>query len=295
MKRAVTLLLISGIFFLSGCSHISSSTGKLQVTTSFYPLYYFTSQITGTNAEVINITPTGVEPHDFEPTARDIVRIENSKLLILNGLGLESWGERIKQEIGNKGTSVIETASSAISSVEETGTDPHIWLDPVQAEKQVNSISTALIKIDTIHQTEYEKNTQELLHKLAQLDKDFSQGLAHCSQKKFITSHTAFGYLAKEYGLEQKSIAGLSPDAEPSARQLADLSKFAKENNVRYIFFESLVSPKLAETLAKEVGAQTLVLNPLEGLTEEEMNQGKDYFSVMRENLKNLRTALDCK
>ena len=126
------------------------------------------------------------------------------------------------------------------------------------------------------------------------MDTEYKQGLSSCEGKNIITSHAAFGYLAAAYGLNQVPIAGLSPDAEPSPRQLADIAKFAKDNQVKYIFFESLVSPKLSQTIATEVGAQTLVLNPIEGLSEEEMSHGKTYFSVMQDNLTNLRTALQC-
>ena len=122
----------------------------------------------------------------------------------------------------------------------------------------------------------------------------YRQGLSNCAEKNIITSHAAFGYLATTYGLNQVSISGLSPDAEPSPQQLADIVKFAKDSHVKYIFFESLVSPKLSQAIANEVGAQTLVLNPIEGLSDEELAQGKDYFSIMRNNLKNLQTALQC-
>lgn len=298
MKHVTITILLSGIVFLTGCTRTFSDTEKWSITTSFYPLYYFTSQLTGTHAEVITITPSGVEPHDFEPTARDIARIADSKLLILNGRGLEPWGNRVREEVNANGTQVIEVGNSVattLSSEEGSGLDPHIWLNPVLAEQEVLIISNSLISLDPLHQDEYKQNTLELTQKLTELDSEYRQGLANCSQKSFITSHTAFGYLAKEYGLEQKSIAGLSPDAEPSAKQLADLAQFAYDNKVKYIFFESLVSPKLADTLAQEVNAQTLVLNPLEGLTKDEIDRGEDYFSVMRENLNNLRKALDCK
>lgn len=293
MKRAMIFTLIVGVFSLIGCSYTPSSTEKLQIVTSFYPLYYFTSQITGTKAEVINITPAGVEPHDFEPTARDIAHIQDSKLLVVNGLGFEPWADKVTAEVEKKGVKVVNSGRT----LEQLGahSDPHIWLNPFFALTQVVMIREALIEIDPAHKDIYQQNADNLFKNLSELDTEYRAGLSGCQRKTIITSHAAFGHLAREYGLEQKSIAGLSPDAEPSARELAELAKFAKDNQVKYIFFESLVSPKLAETLAHETGAQTLVLNPLEGLTDEEMKEGKDYFSVMRENLKNLRIALDCK
>jgi zinc transport system substrate-binding protein len=297
MKKFIgTLLAFCGLIFSSGCSSpYKHHSDQIQVLTSFYPLYFFTSQIAGSHAEVLNLTPAGVEPHDFELSVKDVARIQDSALLIVNGYGFEPWSGKIKEEL-NKRTVFLSVADTIPDDTPEgESPDPHIWLSPRIASDQVTSIAAALVNTDPSHENEYRTNARELKKKLTELDADFRAGLAHCSAKTFIAAHDAFGRLAKEYGLTQKSIAGLSPDAEPSARQLAELAKFAKDNNVKYIFFESLVSPKLAETLAKEVGAETLVLNPLEGLTEEELKEGKDYFSVMRENLKNLRLALECK
>ncbi len=133
-----------------------------------------------------------------------------------------------------------------------------------------------------------------LNQKLDQLDKTYAEGLKTCKQKDIITSHAAFGYLATRYGLNQVAISGISPDEEPSSQQLAEVAKFAKENDVKYIFFESLVSPKLSETIAHEIGAKTLVLDPLEGISDDDIKQGKNYFTVMENNLKNLQKALQC-
>jgi zinc transport system substrate-binding protein len=274
-------------------------TNKLQIVASFYPLYFFSEQIAGDKANVTNITPAGAEPHDYEPTAQDIAQIEKSKLLVLDGTGLEAWGNNIKQNLNPKNTTVLTVGDGIINQkVMEDGQnviDPHIWLSPPLVKQIADKITLALIQIDPVNSNYYQTNANSLKTKLDSLDAEYKQGLSNCAEKNIITSHAAFGYLATTYGLNQVPIAGLSPDAEPSPQQLADITKFAKDNNVKYIFFESLVSPKLSDTIANEIGAKTLVLNPIEGLTNDEISQGKNYFTEMQNNLSNLKIALLCK
>lgn len=279
-------------------SPVNLSGQKIQVTTSFYPLYFFASQIGGEKAQVQNLTPAGAEPHDWEPTTRDITRIEKSHLLILNG-GVETWGDKIKSSLQNKNITIIVAGEGLftrqLSEEEQTSPDTHVWLSPPLARKEADAITKGFIKIDPSNIVYYEANQKRLDDQLDQLDQAYKQGLNNCQQKDIITSHAAFGYLAATYGLNQVSVAGLSPDAEPSSQQLAKIITFAKSRNVKYIFFEKLVSPKLAETIAREINAQTLVLDPLEGLSNDEINSGKNYFTLMQENLKNLQKALECK
>lgn len=276
----------------------SGETKKIQVSTSFYPLYFFTSQIAGDKANVYNITPAGAEPHDYEPTTQDIARIEDGQLLVLNGGKLEAWGDKIKDTLKNTNTSVItvgETiANQTVVEDGETIRDPHVWLDPQLAKQEATAIAHGLEQADPSNALYYEANLQTLSVKLDALDQKFTQGLKTCEKKDIITSHAAFGYLARQYDLNQVPISGLSPDAEPSSQQLASVADFARKNNVKYIFFESLVSPKLSDTIAHEVGAQTLVLNPIEGLSDEEIASGKNYFTEMENNLVNLKIALQC-
>ncbi|MDB5224597.1 MAG: hypothetical protein JWO43_219 [Candidatus Adlerbacteria bacterium] len=285
-------------FLLLDHTNTPVSTQKISVATSFYPLYFFASQIGGDKADVLNITPAGGEPHDYEPTAQDIARIENSKILILNGGGLEAWGDKIKQNIKPNQTLLV-TAGEGITTQEvvEDGkmiTDPHTWLSPPLVEQIVDKIEKAYEQVDPANTAYYQSNTAVLKSKLNDLDAAYMQGLASCKSKDIITSHAAFGYLATTYHLNQVPISGLSPDAEPSAQQLVQVAKFAKDNHIKYIFFESLVSPKLSQTIATEVGAQTLILNPIEGLTPEDIAAGKTYFTEMANNLVNLRIALLC-
>jgi zinc transport system substrate-binding protein len=302
--RKILLLVVFLIIFLGGVwftlrnqtNKVNSS--KLQITTSFYPYYFFASQVGGDKVNVVNITPPGGEPHDYEPTPQDIIKIESSKLLILNG-NVEPWGNKIKDLLKGKNTVILETGDGLVTQtvVDENGinsTDPHIWLSLKLAKIQVNLIMAKLIQIDPPNTDYYKANANKLLAALDSLDHEYQTGLSNCRSKDIITSHAAFGYLATDYGLKQVPITGLSPDSEPSLKQLTEIVQFAKANNIKYIFFESLVSPKLSQTIASEVGAQTLVLNPIEGLTLNDLAQGRTYLTVMHDNLNNLKIALDC-
>jgi zinc transport system substrate-binding protein len=271
-------------------------TGKLPVATSFYPVYFFSTLIGGDKADVKVITPAGSEPHDYDPSTRDIASIENSKLFVING-GIEPWAEKIKDSLTK--TTVL-TAGEGLFQLEttdadgETVRDPHIWLSPERAKKMVENIYSGFVRTDPENSDYFMKNRDLLLDKLTLLDTSYKQALGMCSTNKIITSHEAFGYMAADYGLEQVAISGLSSEEEPSAKQLADVTAFARENAISFIFFESLVSPKLSETIANEVGAKTMVLDPLEGISDADAANGRDYFSVMNENLNNLKTALVC-
>lgn len=285
---AMSVILILTLATARDKTDTQTDSAQLKVTASFYPLYFFTSEIGGNKVEVINITPAGVEPHDYEPTVDDIINIKNSQILILNGGGLEVWSESLKQNIDKDKTTVVTLADNT------TNLDPHIWLSPILAKKMADKIIGALIAKDSGNRDYYMSNGEDLKTRLDELDANYKKGLSDCAGKDIITSHTAFSYMAQTYGFNQVSIAGLSPDAEPSPLQLASIAKFAKDNRVRYIFFESLVSPKLSETIASEIGAKTLVLNPLEGLTQEEMESDNNYFTEMERNLANLQIALRC-
>ncbi len=303
LLTALTTMLIMALIdyrIRAGQNNNTASTNtRPVVTTLFYPLYFFASQIAGDTMNIYNITPAGAEPHDYEPTTQDMARIENSKLLILNGGKLEPWADKIRGDLQGKNILVIalgnDLADQQILEDGKTIQDPHIWLNPKIAKQEAKIIAQNLAGVDPANTFTYQMNLQNLEKKLDDLDAQYRQGLANCQTRDIITSHAAFGYLAHEYNLNQVAISGLSPDAEPSAKQLAEVADFAKKNRVKYIFFESLVSPKLSQTIAQEIGAQTLVLNPIEGLSDEEISGGKNYFTEMKSNLVNLRTALQCR
>ncbi|MCI4625704.1 MAG: zinc ABC transporter substrate-binding protein [Candidatus Magnetoovum sp. WYHC-5] len=309
-RRMITTLILVMVFIAIKIPIINSmpcalsqvkevNATKLPVVASIYPIYFFSKAIGGGKAEVFNMTPSGVEPHDYEPTALDMARIEDSKLVILNGGGLEGWEKNVKKNIKSDHTLIVIAGEGLANQqmVEEgkNTIDPHIWLSPTLAQKMVDNIATGFIQVDHANADYYKTNASTLKAKIETLDVAYKTGLKNCKEKNIITSHAAFGYLAASYGLKQVSIAGLSPDNEPSPRQMVDIVKFAKANNVKYIFFESLVSPKLSQTIANEIGVQTMVLNPIEGLTAEEVAEGQDYFTIMMSNLTNIQIALRCR
>lgn len=278
-------------------SNLLTDNDKIQVMTSFYPIYFFASQVGGDLIQVKNIIPFGFEPHEYELTVKDVVQIQSSDLLILNG-GVEAWQEKIKNNLQGKKTKIVIAGEGLLTQQltkdNQTSQDPHIWLNPQLAKKESQKIADALIKIDPQHTVYYQDNQSNLAKRLDELDGLFKDGLRACQQTDIITAHAAFGYLVLAYGLNQVSIAGISADTEPSTQQLAGIVNFAKQKKVKYIFFENLVSPKLSETIALEIGVKTLVLDPLEGLSDNDIVKGRDYFSVMQDNLSNLRLALEC-
>ena len=291
---------------------------KLKVMASFYPMYDFVEKIGGDYVEVTNMVPAGTEPHDWEPAATDIKNLEEADVFIYNGAGMEHWVEDVLASLENKDLKAVEaskglellaggeeaeatsedqteTDSEAATDdqAEEVSYDPHVWLSPKNAKQEMSNIKDALIEADPDHAEAYEQNYETYATKMDDLDAEYQEKLADTKSKDLIVAHEAFGYLCREYGLNQVGIEGLSPDSEPDAKRMNEIIAFAKENNVKTIFFEELVSPKVAETIASEIGAKTAVLNPLEGLTDEEISAGEDYFSVMESNLEALTQALN--
>lgn len=290
LKYKTTLFLVLTIL-LTGCSNIKSepitSSDKITIYTTFYPLYDFTKKIAGTQADVKMLVPTGVEPHDFEPSPKQIAELEKADVFIYLSSTMEPWADRIKGNLEKKGVLVAKVGEKLIENY-----DPHIWLDPILAEKMSEDILQALTKADKKQKEVYGENFGRLRSKFQKLHKKYSDTLSNVTKREIITSHDAFGYMAARYNLKQIPIKGISPQEEPSLKKMADLSKICHEKNINYIFLETLASPKLAETLAREVGAKTLVLNPIGGLTLEEKEKGEDYFTLMEKNLVNLEKAL---
>jgi len=293
-------------FFLRTQTHLpvlqAPAASLLEVTTSFYPLADFAQQIGQQKVTVHNLTPAGAEPHDFEPSPQDLVTLQKSKLFIYNGAGLEHWLDKVtsepqKNQVKVEASKNIDLLHSSEEDSQTTNSapDPHVWMDPVLASKQVENIKNGYLAADPANAAYYEQNAINYQKQLADLDTSFREGLADCQVRDIVTSHNAFQYLARRYQLTVASLSGLSPDEEPSPQKMVEVAQFVKKNHVRYIFFESLISPKLAETIAHETGAQTLSFNPLEGLSSNEIAQGKNYISVQKENLTALRTALGCK
>ncbi|MGY3778704.1 metal ABC transporter substrate-binding protein [Isobaculum melis] len=310
MKKITGLmaLLLIVLVTIAGCSTSNKTEKKtgVEVVTTFYPMYDFTKNVVGDKGEVTMLMPAGTEPHDYEPSAKDIAKILEADVFVYNSEALETWIPNVLENIDQKKTVVID-ASKGIAVLEGTEEDdhddheghdhnheydPHIWLDPVNAQKQVENIKTGLIEADEKNQESYEKNATDYTGKLVALDEQFSSALKDAKNRTFVTQHAAFSYLAKRYQLEQVAISGVSPDQEPSPARLAELSDFVKEHQIHVIYFEEIASPKIAKTLANETGVELEVLNPIEGITKEDQDQGMDYISSMEKNLKALQKSI---
>jgi zinc transport system substrate-binding protein len=317
LVRVVPLLLVIAAMPVTAADRLRVVATTVQITAplvvaTVYPLYEFAREVAGDRAEVALLVPPGVEPHDWEPAPQDIARLQKARLFIYNGAGFEPWVDKLRKDLAAKGTVMVRTTEKVAllkagadhghgSKPAKPGhahrdpVDPHVWLDPVRAQAQVEAIRAGLARVDPTNATIYDTRAQAYKAKLAALDLSYQAGLKSCARKEVVTTHAAFTYLTRRYGLTQLAIHGLAPDAEPSPADLARLVQIAKDKRVTHIFFETLVSSKLAETLAREVGAQTLVLNPVEGLTREQQAAGLSYLTLMEDNLRHLRTALDCR
>lgn len=285
-----------------------SPSGKLSVVTTFYPLAEFARAVGGEYAEVVSIVPSGVEPHDYEPKPGDIIALQTADVVVINGAGFDSWAQNLKPELESKGISVLvmsEVLNKEQESKEEVehaeedehkhgSVDPHFWLDPIMAQKQIEALRDSFVVKNESAKQIYAANADAAVRQLADLDEAYRQGLTNCSKRIVVTSHDAFRYLGDRYNFQTLAIAGLSPEEEPSPRRLAEVARVVRQQGIQYVFFESLVSPRLSEALARETGTKTLIFNPLEGLTDDEVRSGANYFSVMRQNLNNLQTALQC-
>lgn len=303
IAAAILAGLISGVIWYANLNSKSAGDGKLQVTATYYPLYDFAKNIGGERVNVTNITPAGVEPHDYEVPPRELAEAYDSDVFIYNGAGLEPWVDHFVQDYQH----VAVNTSQAVTLLDIDGHaqddghnhadeiyDPHFWLDPVLAEKMVDAIAGGLAEADKPGADYYWQNATDYKAKLADLDQQFAAGLKTCDQRTVVTAHSAFRYMAKRYNLDVVSIAGLSPDAEPSAAKLAELTKLVRHKDISYIFFEQLTSPKLAQTLASETGAKTAVFDPIEGMSEQDQSSGRNYISAQQQNLQALSRALHC-
>jgi len=286
-------LLISALA-LSACGpgqQGSASTDKLDVVASFYPLQLATQQIGGSHVAVTSLTKPGAEPHDIELTPRDVGSVSKARLVVFQR-GLQgAVDSAVASQGGDRGLDVAPAAKLDLKLASGT-TDPHFWLDPQRYAAVATAIATRLSSVDPAHKADYENNAKVFTDRLTALSAEFTTGLASCQRKDIVTSHSAFSYLAKRFGMRQVAINGISPEQEPQAAALATVSTYVRAHAVTTIYAETLVSPAIAETVARESGATVATLDPIEGLTS--ASAGKDYFGVMRSNLKALQTGQGC-
>ncbi|MDF2946471.1 MAG: zinc transporter substrate-binding protein [Bacillales bacterium] len=311
----ISVLTVSFLGLLSGCGSTpneeKSKEEKIHILTTFYPMYEFAKNVAGENADVELLIPSNIEPHDWEPSPKDMAKIQNADMIIYNSEHFETWVPDVEKNLTANDKPLFVNASEDIELIEgieeheveghkedEHGheeesheVDPHVWLSPVLAQQEVQKITEAFIKIDPNNKDIYEQNSKNYIAKLAELDQLFKDELNNHAGSEMITQHAAFGYLTREYNIKQVPISGISPEAEPSPARLAELKKFAKEHKINTIFFEELASPKVAKTLAAEIGAKTDVLNTLEGLSKEDQKKGLNYIEVMKKNLNSIEKS----
>lgn len=269
---------------------LDSGSPRLKIVASFYVLGDFTKRVGGDNIDVRTIIPAGAEPHEYEPTPKDIADIYSARLFLYQGGGFDQWADQFRGEIQQRGIAAVPMAEHFTL----LNNDPHIWLDPVLAQKEIEIIRDYLIRADPQNAGLYANNATLYTALLADLDKKYRDGLLSCGIKEIVVSHSAYQYLAQRYGLSLISIAGLSPEQEPSLRKIAEIIRLIRAKGIKYIFIEPLAGSKAAQAVALETGANSLILNPIEGLPDADIAAGKNYLSLMEENLKNLRTALLC-
>jgi len=272
VRQALLALLLVA---LPGCGGTERSSAATAVVAGFYPLAWAAERIGGGDVEVKNLTPAGAEPHDVELSPRDVEAILDADLVLYAGGGFQPAVEDALADRADGSLDVLEGDS-----------DPHVWLDPVRFASIVVEIGRALERPEPAH---------ELGEELERLDAEFRTGLDSCDRSAIVTAHAAFGHLAARYGLEQISLTGTNPEAEPSPRQLERLVDEVRSSGATTVFAEPLVSDRLAETIARETGAKVATLDPVEGLSDERLAAGDDYLSVMRENLAALQEALGCR
>lgn len=288
MKLKKFILLLMSALILTACGNAGQSkkSDKLQVYTSFYAMYDFAKQIGGDKADVYLLCPVGSEPHDFEPKTSDMAKLSKADVFIYNGMGMESWAEKTVQSLKTDTLSVVE-ASKNIPYVTENE-DAHVWLDPENAIYEMKNIKDAFCAKDASNSAYYESRYEECEKKADKLIDDYKAASKDFKNRTLITSHAAFSYLCDAFNMSQLAIEGSNGESDPSPAKMAEIIDFIKTNDIKYIFYESLDSSKTVDSIANETGAQTLALSPFEGDTD-----GKDYFTVMEENLETLKKAMN--
>jgi len=273
----VSAVALSGLAV--ACGGDGGSESRKTVVASFYPLAFAAEQLGGTTVSVQNLTPPGAEPHDLEISPSDVSEIKSADLVLLLGHGFQPQLE----DAAGSGPNVVALLDLPSLDLHPDG-DPHVWLDPIRYTKIIERVGAVL-----------RRPAATFVGRLKQLDKEYRRGLADCARREIVTSHEAFAYLAERYGLRQIAITGLNPEAEATPKALQETVEAVRASHATTVYFERLVSPRLAETVARETGTKTAVLDPIEGLTDTERTRGADYFTLMRTNLRTLQTGLGCR
>ena len=267
---------------------------RLKIVASFYPIYEFVKSVGGNNVNISTLIPIGVEPHDFEPTIQQIQNAESADLIIYNGAGLEKWIDKIESKSkvdASQGLNLLKGNDSESAATY----DPHVWLDPVLAEKEVENIRDALVKVDPANSQYYQTNANKFIAELNNLDNKIKTELTTCDKKDFIAFHNAFSYFAKRYGLNQHSILGATPEGEILPQRLQQVIQLSRDMGINTIYSEDLVDPRSANVIAQEIpNGKVLILSPIEGINADEQKAGIGYLDKMNEDIDNLKIGLQC-
>lgn len=310
-KKGLLILSLLFTLLLAACGNkdMIENNDQISIYTTVYPLQYFAERIGGDAVNVQSIYPPGADEHSFDPTQKEMIKLADADLFFYIGLGLEGFVENAEKTLKNEHVKMIATAESITEDMLDPGHDhgeeedhedhgefdPHVWISPVLSDALALSIKEALIEAAPDKKAQFEENFEVLRDDLLALDRQFIDMAADVPTKTFYVSHAAFGYIADTYGLEQVAIAGLNSQSEPSQKQLAALVKKAKEQNIQYVLFEQNITSKLTEVIQKEVGAEALTLHNLSVLTEKDLKNKEDYFSLMEQNIATLKQALSGK
>lgn len=289
VRRACTAILLP-LGLLTACGTGSSAESETTIAAGFYPLEFLAQRVAGDTYTVENLTTPGAEPHDLELGIAETVTVSNAALVVYES-GFQPAIDTSVEE-NAKGATLDATTVVELETLDSGETDPHFWLDPLRMADVGDALAERLTEINPDGEDTFTSNAEALRTELETLDQEYTQGLENCARTTVVVNHDAFGYLEK-YGVELHAILGLSPDAEPTAADLQDVRSVVETEGITTVFSETLVSPKLAETLASDLGIDTAVLDPLEGLSDDSADA--DYLSVMRSNLAALQRANDCR
>lgn len=316
MKNYIKKCLVfsTAMFFLAGCgasdtTDTASNKEELTVVTTFYPMYDFAKKVVGNKGEVTLMLEAGQDSHGYEPTPQDIAAIADADVFVYNSDEMEIWVPSVLDSIGDSDV-IIVNASKDIPLYEVAGDesteeeshegegedahsiDPHVWLDPVYAQDEVTAILAGVIAADEANETVYEANAAAFQAELVALDAAYQAAFENAENRIFVVQHAAFGYIARRYDLTEMAVSSVSSDAEPNPAKLAELQQFMVDNQIAVVYYSDSTSSKIAETLAGATGAALEVLSPLEGITQEAQEAGKDYLSIMEDNLSALQKTI---
>ncbi|MBW9170305.1 zinc ABC transporter substrate-binding protein [Clostridium estertheticum] len=297
-KMSMFILLICTILTFTACSSKNAETtnvksqSKVKVVVSFNAMREIATAIGKDKVDIVTMIPNGTEPHDFEPKAKDLEGLSTAKIFVYNGFGMESWVDKVLESVNNKNLISVDASkgSTPIGNTEKTENgqyDPHLWISLKGAENQAKNVRDALIKADSSNKPYYEKNYNDFALKLDTLYTEYSKKFKTVSNKNFVAGHAAFAYLCRDFGLKQNSVEDVFAEGEPSAKKLKELTDYCKKNKIKTIFVEDMVSTKVSDALAKEVGAKVEKIHTIESKED-----NKDYLTCMKENLDMIYNSL---